>query len=72
MFLRLGVTYCQLAIMLSRIKMDYPQIRKSIVEVDDERLSIDDLKALNKQLPTSEEVCHEFLRIRTCLKTILD
>jgi diaphanous 1 len=40
--------------------MDYPQIRKSIVEIDDERLSIDDLKALSKQLPTSEEVCREY------------
>jgi len=51
--------------------MDYPQIRKSIVEIDDERLSIDDLKALSKQLPTSEEVCREFPWIRACLKTIL-
>lgn len=36
--------------------MDYPQIRKSIIEIDDEKLSIDDLKALSKQLPSSEEV----------------
>ena len=50
--------------------MDYAQIRNSIVEMDDERLSIDDLKALSKQLPTSEEVCHDFPRIRACLKTI--
>ena len=61
------MTYYRLAIMLSRIKMDYPQIRKSIVEIDDERLSIDDLKALSKQLPTSEEVCHEFPWIRACV-----
>ena len=57
--------------MLSRIKMDYPQIRKSIVEIDDQRLSIDDLRALSKQLPTSEEVCREFLWIQACLKIIL-
>ena len=57
--------------MLSRIKMDYPQIRKCIVEIDDERLSIDDLKALSKQLPTSEEVCREFHSIRAGLKIIL-
>ncbi len=27
-----------------------------MLEVDDEKLSIDDLKAIGKQLPTSEEV----------------
>jgi hypothetical protein len=50
--------------------MDYPQIRKSIVEMDDEKLSIEDLKALSKQLPTSEEVCREFPCIRARLQTI--
>lgn len=42
--------------MLSRIKMDYPEIRRALLEIDDETLSIDDLKAISKQLPTSEEV----------------
>lgn len=43
--------------MLSRIKMDYPEIRRALLEIDDEKLSVDDLKAISKQLPTSEEVC---------------
>jgi diaphanous 1 len=45
--------------MLSRIKMEYPEIRRALLEIDDEKLSIDDLKAISKQLPTSEEV-HSF------------
>lgn len=36
--------------------MDYPQIRRALLEIDDVRLSVDDLKALSRQLPTSEEV----------------
>lgn len=44
------------AIMLSRIKMDNIEIRRCMFEVDDEKLSIDDLKAISKHLPTSEEV----------------
>lgn len=47
----------KLAIMLSRIKMDYPEIRASLVEIDDSKLSADDLKAISKQLPTPDEVC---------------
>ena len=47
-----------LAIMLSRIKMDYSQIRRCLLEVDDTKLSIDDLRAISKQLPTPEEVSH--------------
>ncbi len=43
--------------MLSRIKMDYPEIRRALLEIDDGKLSFDDLKALSRQLPTSEEVC---------------
>jgi len=45
-----------LAIMLSRIKLSYPEIRKALLDIDDQRLSIDDLIAISKQLPTSEEV----------------
>lgn len=44
------------AIMLSRIKMGLPDIRKALLTFDDQRLSVDDLKAISKQLPTSEEV----------------
>lgn len=42
--------------MLSRIKMGFPDIRKALLDFDDEKLSVDDLKAISKQLPTSEEV----------------
>lgn len=45
-----------LAIMLSRIKMNYAEIRKALLSVDDTVLSVDDLKAISKQLPTPEEV----------------
>jgi len=57
--------YCQgwgakaddpVAIMLSRIKLSFPAICQAILELDDEALSIDDLKAIGKQLPTKEEV----------------
>jgi hypothetical protein len=42
--------------MLSRIKLGYPEIRKALLDIDDHSLSIDDLIAISKQLPTSEEV----------------
>ncbi|THG98335.1 hypothetical protein EW026_g3828 [Hermanssonia centrifuga] len=41
--------------MLARIKLDHPGIRKAILELDDEKLTIDELRAIGKQLPTSEE-----------------
>lgn len=44
------------AIMLSRIKLGFPEIRKALLDVDDRKLSVDDLKAISRQLPTSEEV----------------
>lgn len=44
------------AIMLSRIKIGLPEIRRALLELDDMKLSIDDLRAIGKQLPTSEEV----------------
>jgi hypothetical protein len=42
--------------MLSRIKLGLPEIRKALLDIDDEKLSVDDLKAIGRQLPTSEEV----------------
>lgn len=42
--------------MLARIRMDNEDIKKAILEVDDTKLSIDDIKSISKQLPTSEEV----------------
>ena len=44
--------------MLARIKLDLPAIRQAILEIDDAKLSTDELKSLCKQLPTSEEVRH--------------
>lgn len=42
--------------MLSRIKYTLPDIRQALLEINDEKLSIDDLKIIGKNLPTSEEV----------------
>ena len=42
--------------MLSRIKLPLPEIRRALLELDDDLLSVDDLKAIGKQLPTTEEV----------------
>jgi hypothetical protein len=43
------------AIMLARIKLSFPDIRRALLAVDDEKLSVDDIKAISKQLPTAEE-----------------
>lgn len=42
--------------MLSRVKLQFPEIRQALVEIDDQKLSVDDLIAVGKSLPTSEEV----------------
>lgn len=42
--------------MLSRIKMGLPDIRKALLDLDDSKLSFDELKAISKHLPTVEEV----------------
>ncbi|KAJ8455460.1 hypothetical protein ONZ51_g12454 [Trametes cubensis] len=44
------------AIMLSRIKIGLADIRKALLELDDSKLSIDDLRAIGRQLPTAEEM----------------
>ena len=44
------------AIMLARIKSDLPQIRRALLELDDVTLTVDNLKAISKQLPTPDEV----------------
>jgi hypothetical protein len=41
--------------MLSRIKLTPAEIRKALLEVDDKALSVDDLKAMERQTPTAEE-----------------
>ncbi|CAK5262775.1 unnamed protein product [Mycena citricolor] len=45
-----------IAIMLSRIKMGFPDIKQALLDLNDEKLSVDDLKAISKQLPTAEEM----------------
>jgi diaphanous 1 len=53
----LDITRAQnVAIMLSRIKLSFSEIRHAILEVNDQQLSMDELKAIAKQLPTTEEV----------------
>jgi diaphanous 1 len=42
--------------MLSRIKLSPVDIRNALLEVDDKMLSVDDLKAMERQLPTTEEI----------------
>jgi hypothetical protein len=47
-----------IAIMLSRIKLSPSEIRRAILTVDDRALSLDDLKAIFRHLPTPEEVLY--------------
>jgi len=42
--------------MLARIKSDLPGIQRALLELDDVTLTVDNLKAISKQLPTSDEV----------------
>ncbi|KAG6910997.1 hypothetical protein DXG01_006051 [Tephrocybe rancida] len=44
------------AIMLSRIKMGYADIRQALLDLNDNKLSVDDLRSISRQLPTSEEI----------------
>lgn len=56
-FIDVGLLICWVAaIMLSRFKIGYSAIRQALLDLDDSALSIDDLKAISKQLPTTEEV----------------
>lgn len=43
-------------IMLSRIRLSLPDIRQALLTIDDTLLSVDDLKAIAKHVPSSEEV----------------
>ncbi|KAF9438927.1 hypothetical protein BGZ76_002926 [Entomortierella beljakovae] len=45
-----------IAIMLSRIKLSYPDIRIAMMEISDEKLSIENLKAIKQYVPTSDEI----------------
>lgn len=42
--------------MLSRIKLSFPDLRRALLEIDDARLSMDDLKAIGKHLPSNDEI----------------
>ncbi|KAG6832180.1 hypothetical protein H0H92_004911 [Tricholoma furcatifolium] len=42
--------------MLSRIKLSYPEIRRALLDLNDDKLSVDDLKSISRQLPTPEEI----------------
>jgi diaphanous 1 len=42
--------------MLARIKLPYPVIRKAILELDDNVLSVDNIRAIAQFVPTAEEV----------------
>ncbi|KAG1439677.1 hypothetical protein G6F56_012213 [Rhizopus delemar] len=45
-----------IAIMLAKIKLPYPEIRDSIWNIDDNKLSIDNLIAIRQYIPTKEEI----------------
>ena len=45
--------------MLARVKTPFAEIRRSLLEVDDRQLSVDELKAISKHVPTEEEVWHD-------------
>lgn len=44
--------------MLRSIKMGFPDIKKALLDLDDEALTLDELKKISENLPTSEEVYH--------------
>lgn len=47
-----------IAIMLSRIKLSFPEIRTALLRVDDSKLTLDELKIIARHLPTTDEVRH--------------
>lgn len=42
--------------MLARIKLPFPEIRLALLRVDDKALTVDELKAISKHIPTADEV----------------
>lgn len=44
-----------IVIMLSRMKLSLPEIKRALLTVDDLLLSVDDLKAIARQIPTADE-----------------
>lgn len=47
--------------MLTRIKTSLPEIKHALLTVDDEALSIDNLKAIARAVPSPEEVLFFYL-----------
>ena len=48
--------------------MSFSDIRNALLELDDNNLQFDNLKAISKQLPTLEEVCvHRHTSSQFCL-----
>jgi hypothetical protein len=45
-----------IAIMLARIKLTYPEISAAIMDVNDHQLTIDNLTALRQYIPTTDEI----------------
>ncbi|CAI2175942.1 18087_t:CDS:10 [Funneliformis geosporum] len=45
-----------IAIMLARIKMPYSEIKNAILELDDEKLSVENLRSIKQYVPNSEEI----------------
>lgn len=48
--------FCDLGIMLARIKLPFADIRRALLQVDDQRLTVDELKSISKHIPTPDEV----------------
>jgi len=42
--------------MLARIKMPYPEIKQALLEIDDEKLTVENLRAIRQHVPTTEEL----------------
>ncbi|KAI9267814.1 Formin, FH2 domain-containing protein [Sporodiniella umbellata] len=45
-----------IAIMLAKIKLSYPEIRDSIWNIDDNKLTVDNLIAIRQYIPSKEEI----------------
>jgi hypothetical protein len=43
--------------MLARLRLSHSAIRDAILKLDDDRLSVDNLKAIKHYCPTPDEVC---------------
>lgn len=44
------------SIVLTRIKIPFPELRTALLQCDESKLSVDNLKSINKCLPTTEEL----------------